>query len=66
MNDIITFFQKSLKILSVFRDEIRSGRQLKSEVEIASEIQKQALDKTEDIMPGLTLATGICSASEVG
>lgn len=66
MNEIIGFFQRSLKVLSVFRDEIRSGRQLKSEVEIASEIQKQALDKTEDIIPGLTLATGICSASEVG
>lgn len=66
MSEIIIFFQKSLKILSVFRDEVRSGRQLRSEVEIASEIQKQALSQEADVMPGLDLAVGICSASEVG
>lgn len=66
MNDIISFFQKSLKILSVFRDEVRSGRQLRSEVEIASEIQKQTLTKDDDFIPWLTMAVGICSATEVG
>lgn len=66
MSDIIGFFQKSLKILAVFRDEVRAGRQLRSEVEIASEIQKQTLSQESDIMPGLDLAVGICSATEVG
>lgn len=65
MLDIIGFFQKSLKVLSVFRDEVRAGRQLRSEVEIASEIQKQTLSQEDDVMPGLDLAVGICSASEV-
>ena len=66
MNDVIIFFKKSLQILKVFKSESRDGRKLRSEVEIASEIQKQTLSQDEDAIPGLNLAVGICSASEVG
>lgn len=40
MNKVINFFIKSLQILRVFKQELRDGRKLRSEVEIASEIQK--------------------------
>lgn len=60
------FFKKSLQILKVFKTELREGRKLRSEVEIASEIQSQSISQKEDNMPGLDLAVGICSASEVG
>lgn len=66
MNDVIVFFQKSLQILKVFKSELRDGRKLRSEVEIAAEIQNQSLSVREDKMPGLDVAVGICSASEVG
>lgn len=66
MNDIVIFFKKSLQILKVFKSELRDGRKLRSEVEIASEIQKQTLSQNEDKIPWLDLAVGICSASEVG
>lgn len=43
MNNVIAFFIKSLQILSVFKQELRDGRKLRSEVEIASEIQKDSI-----------------------
>lgn len=66
VNDVTLFFQKSLQILRVFKDELRDWRKLRSEVEIASEIQKQSISQEDDIMPGLDIAVWICSASEVG
>lgn len=66
MNDVITFFKKSLQILKVFKSELRDGRKLRSEVEIAADIQKQSLSKDSVTIPGLDVAAGICSASEVG
>ncbi|PID84405.1 hypothetical protein CSB09_01175 [Candidatus Gracilibacteria bacterium] len=66
MNNLITFFLKSLEILRVFKEELKDGRVLKSEVEIASEIQKQNLLKEDDVIPGLDIAIGIDPASEVG
>lgn len=66
MNNVITFFAKSLAILRIFKDELRDGRKLRSEVEIASEIQKQTLSQEEDIIPWLTVAIGIASAGTVG
>ncbi len=66
MNDVIIFFKKSLQILKVFKSELRDGRKLRSEVEIAADIQKQSLSKDSVAIPWLDVATGICSASEVG
>ncbi len=43
MNNVISFFIKSLQILRVFKQELRDGRKLRSEVEIASEIQKNSI-----------------------
>lgn len=66
MNDIIFFFQKSLKVLKLFKDELHAGRQLRSEVEIASEIQKQTLSYEKwKVIPWLSVAIGNKSASEV-
>ncbi len=66
MNKVIIFFIKSLQILKVFKQELRDGRKLRSEVEIASEIQKKTLDQENVIVPGLTVAMGTTPASEVG
>jgi len=56
MNKVITFFIKSLQILRVFKQELRDGRKLRSEVEIASEIQKKTLDQQNILVPNLTIA----------
>ena len=66
MNKVIVFFIKSLQILKVFKQELRDGRKLRSEVEIASEIQKKTLDQQNIIVPGLTIAMATTPASEVG
>ena len=66
MNKVIVFFIKSLQILKVFKQELRDGRKLRSEVEIASEIQKKTLDQQNIIVPNLTIAIGTTPASEVG
>jgi hypothetical protein len=66
MNKVIVFFIKSLQILKVFKQELRDGRKLRSEVEIASEIQKKTLDQQNINVPGLTIAMGTTPASEVG
>lgn len=66
MNHLISFFIKSLQILKVFKDELRDGRKLRSEVEIASEIQKHILDKEEVIVPSLEIAMATTPATEVG
>lgn len=66
MNNITFFFQKSLQILRVFKDELRDWRKLRSEVELAGEIQKQTLSQEEDCIPGLTMAIGLKPAWQVG
>jgi serine phosphatase RsbU (regulator of sigma subunit) len=66
MNKVIVFFIKSLQILKVFKQELRDGRKLRSEVEIASEIQKKTLDQQNIIVPNLTIAIATTPASEVG
>jgi serine phosphatase RsbU (regulator of sigma subunit) len=66
MNSLTSFFIKSLQILKVFKEELRDGRKLRSEVEIASEIQKHILDKEEVIVPALEIAMATASATEVG
>ncbi len=66
MNHLISFFVKSLQILKVFKEELRDGRKLRSEVEIASEIQKHILDKEEVLVPALEIAMATSSATEVG
>jgi serine phosphatase RsbU (regulator of sigma subunit) len=66
MNSLTTFFIKSLQILKVFKEELRDGRKLRSEVEIASEIQKHILDKEEVTVPSLEIAMATASATEVG
>jgi serine phosphatase RsbU (regulator of sigma subunit) len=60
MNYLISFF------LKVFKEELRDGRKLRSEVEIASEIQKHILDKEEVIVPSLEIAMATSAATEVG
>ena len=66
MNKVIIFFIKSLQILKVFKQELRDGRKLRSEVEIASEIQKITLDQQNVVVPYLTVAMWSTPASEVG
>lgn len=66
MNTLTSFFVKSLQILKVFKDELRDGRKLRSEVEIASEIQKHILDKEAVAVPYLEIAMATTSATEVG
>ena len=66
MNQVIIFFLKSLQILKVFKQELRDGRKLRSEVEIASEIQKKTLDQQNILVPNLTVSMASTPASEVG
>lgn len=66
MNSVIRFFIKSLQILKVFKQELRDGRKLRSEVDIASEIQAQTLNQDNTIVPWLTIAMATTPATEVG
>ena len=66
MNNIMLFFKKSLQILRVFKDELRDGRKLRSEVELAGEVQKQTLSQDEDKIPGLSMTIGISPAGQIG
>jgi serine phosphatase RsbU (regulator of sigma subunit) len=66
MNYVITFFIKSLQILRVFKTELREWRKLRTEVEIASEIQKNVMADSGNIVPGLEIALASVPASEVG
>lgn len=66
MNNVISFFIKSLQILRVFKQELRDGRKLRTEVEIASEIQKHVMSNEETIVPSLEIAIASTPASEVG
>ncbi len=66
MNYLTSFFIKSLQILKVFKQELRDGRKLRSEVEIASEIQKHILEKEETVIPSLEVAMATTPATEVG
>lgn len=50
----------------MFKQELRDGRKLRSEVEIASEIQKHVLTKTDVVIPSLDIALATVPASEVG
>ncbi len=66
MTNIISFFIKSLQILRVFKQELRDGRKLRSEVEIASEIQRHVIASEDTIIPSLEIALATSPASEVG
>lgn len=66
MNHVISFFSKSLQILKVFKQELRDGRKLRSEVEIASEIQKHVMEYGDTVIPSLEIALATVPASEVG
>jgi serine phosphatase RsbU (regulator of sigma subunit) len=65
MNNVISFFIKSLQILRVFKQELRDGRKLRSEVEIASEIQKNVIANETVVVPSLEIAIASSPASEV-
>jgi serine phosphatase RsbU (regulator of sigma subunit) len=66
MNYLTNFFIKSLKILKAFKQELRDGRKLKSEVEIASDIQKHVFEKEVITVPFLEIAMATTPATEVG
>ncbi len=66
MTNIISFFVKSLQILRVFKQELRDGRKLRSEVEIASEIQRHVIASEDTVIPSLEIALATSPASEVG
>lgn len=66
MNYVIGFFIKSLQILKIFKQELRDGRKLRSEVEIASEIQRHVIANEDTRIPSLEVALATSPASEVG
>ncbi len=60
------FFHRSLEILKNFKEEFQTGRVLRSEVELASDIQKHVLKKTHPDIPSLEIISDTKSATEVG
>ncbi len=63
---IIGFFNRSFEILWNFKEEFKAGRILRSEVELAADIQRHVLKKT-DIRAGLLdIVANTKSATEVG
>jgi len=65
MKYVISFFNKSLEILKNFKDELKSGKVLKSEVQLASEIQKNTLTKNLPKIPSIDIVANTKSATEV-
>ena len=66
INYVGSFLGKSLEILRAFKDEMQSGRTLRSEVDIAAELQKHILAKKTVAIPGLDIVANSRSATEVG
>ena len=66
INFVANFLGKSLEILRAFKDEMKSGRTLRSEVEIAAELQRHILAKKTVAIPGLDVVANSKSATEVG
>jgi phosphoserine phosphatase RsbU/P len=66
MQYVLSFFNKSLEILKNFKEELRSGKELKSEVQLASEIQKNTLTKNLPVIPSIDIVANTKSATEVG
>jgi len=60
------FFHRSLEILKNFKEEFQSGRVLRSEVELASDIQKHVLKKSHPNIESLEIICDTKSATEVG
>lgn len=60
------FFHRSLEILKNFKEEFQSGRVLRSEVELASDIQKHVLKKNYPQISSLEIIADTKSATEVG
>jgi sigma-B regulation protein RsbU (phosphoserine phosphatase) len=60
------FFHRSLEILKNFKEEFQSGRVLRSEVELASDIQKHVLKKSPPNISSLEIICDTKSATEVG
>lgn len=65
MQYIIWFFNKSLEILKNFKEELMSGKELKSEVQLASEIQKNTLAKNLPKIESIDIVANTRSATEV-
>lgn len=63
---IIGFFNRSFEILWNFKEEFKAGRVLRSEVELASELQRNVLKKTEIRTGSLDVIADTRSATEVG
>ncbi len=63
---IINFFNRSFEILWSFKDEFKAGRVLKSEVELASELQRHVLKKTDFRTGSLDIVANTKPATEVG
>lgn len=63
---VTNFFNKSLEILKNFKEEFQAGRVLRSEVELASEIQKHVLKKRTVVIPSIDFVADTKSATEVG
>ncbi len=65
MQNILNFFNKALDILKNFKEELHSGKELKSEVQLASEIQKNTLTKHLPKINSINIVANTKSATEV-
>ena len=63
---VVSFFYRSLDILRNFKEEFQSGRILRSEVELAADIQKHVLKKSYPKSDMLEIVADTKSATEVG
>ncbi|MDQ1343485.1 MAG: phosphoserine phosphatase RsbU/P, partial [Patescibacteria group bacterium] len=63
---IIGFFNRSFEILWNFKEEFKAGRVLRSEVELAADIQRHVLKKTDVRAGSLDIVANTKSATEVG
>ena len=66
LNYVGTFFGRALKTLRSIHDEFMHGKDIKSEVNLASELQEKLLKKKLIHIPSLNIAASSTPAGEVG
>lgn len=66
MNYVLLFFGKTLSTLKNIKDEFLHGKEIKSEVDLAGELQEKLLNKKIPEVPELEIVGKSRPAGEIG
>jgi len=66
LNYVLFFFRKTLSTLKNIKSEFIHGKEIKSEVDFAAEIQEKLFHKTIPVVPHLEIVARSKPAAEIG